>query len=267
MSDVLRVEDLCVDFGTGHGRVRAVDSVNLVVPRGAIVGLVGESGSGKSTVARTIVGMQAASSGRIFIGDTDVLAKHRVSRRERAERVQMIFQDPYSSLNPRMRVGESIDEVLATYGGLSSAQRRDSVAELLQLVTLSPETAALFPQQISGGMRQRVAIARCLAARPRLIVADEITSALDVSVQGVILNLLRDLQNKLELSVLFISHNLAAVRYISESIAVMQRGRIVEFGTADDISLRPSHPYTRALIDALPRLDDAGRDVLLSRPS
>lgn len=259
----LTVKDLVVTFGSGSRAFNAVDGVNLTVPNGGVVGLVGESGSGKSTVARTISGLQRASSGSICIDGVDILRTRASQRRERARQVQMIFQDPYSSLNPRMTAGETIEEVLMTHTSADANSRRASVRTLLDLVRLSPSAAGQYPGQLSGGMRQRVAIARCLAARPQLIVADEITSALDASVQGAVLNLMRDLQKELDLSVLFITHNLAAVRYIADVTAVMSRGRIVEFGPSDALVREPRHPYTRALIDAVPRIENAGTDALV----
>jgi len=258
----LLIDDLVVTFGSGANAVRAVDDVSLRVPHGTIVGLVGESGSGKSTIARTIAGLQRPTSGTLKLDGRDLFAR-RPNRRANASDVQMIFQDPYSSLNPRMTVGETIDEAIATHSDASAKERAASVRELLDLVRLKTDAADLYPSSLSGGMRQRVAIARCLAVRPRLIVADEITSALDASVQGAVLNLLKDLQRELELSVVFITHNLAAVRYIADTTAVMSRGRIVEHGDAEQIVAHPRHPYTQSLIEAIPRIDNAGTDHLL----
>lgn len=262
MADLV-IEDLVVAFGHGSKTFNAVDGVSLEVPHGTIVGLVGESGSGKSTVARTVAGLQPATSGRVTLDGNDLLSARRVDRRTRARDVQMIFQDPYSSLNPRMTAGETIAEALAMHSGQSGRDRKASVRELLELVRLKATAADQYPSQMSGGMRQRVAIARCLAVRPRLIVADEITSALDASVQGAVLNLIRDLQRELELSMLFITHNLAAVRYIADTTAVMQGGRIVEIGDAEAVVARPEHPYTQSLVAAIPRIEHAGTDHLL----
>lgn len=258
----LLIDDLVVTFGSGANSVRAVDEVSLRVPHGTIVGLVGESGSGKSTVARTIAGLQRPTSGTLTLDGRDLFARRR-DRRAHARDVQMIFQDPYSSLNPRMSVGETLDEAIATHTDKTARERAASVRELLDLVRLKAGTAELHPASLSGGMRQRVAIARCLAVRPRLIVADEITSALDASVQGAVLNLLKELQRELELSMVFITHNLAAVRYIADTTAVMSRGRIVEHGDAEQIVASPRHPYTRALVEAIPRVENAGTDQLL----
>ncbi|WP_223691543.1 ABC transporter ATP-binding protein [Leifsonia poae] len=260
----LHVDDLVVTFGRGQAAFNAVDGVSFSVPDGTTLGLVGESGSGKSTVARAIAGLQPVDSGSIRLDGTDVLQQRARDRRRRAGQVQMIFQDPYSSLNPRMTVGETVEEALLTHRALDRRERQASVRELLELVRLKASTIDQYPAQLSGGMRQRVAIARCLAVRPRLIVADEITSALDASVQGAVLNLIRDLQRELELSMLFITHNLAAVRYIADTTAVMSRGKIVEIGESDEIVRNPSHPYTRTLVDAIPRIENAGTDRLLS---
>ncbi|WP_166353094.1 ABC transporter ATP-binding protein [Phytoactinopolyspora limicola] len=249
----LEFRDVTVRFGTGHGTVTAVDGVDLTVPAGSVVGLVGESGSGKSTLAKAAVGLVPESGGEILLDGRPV-------RRTRGRRtLQMVFQDPYSSLNPRMSVGDSIAEAMPR--GRGRKERRAEVARLLELVELDASRAGSLPGGLSGGQRQRVALARALAAEPEVILADEITSALDVSVQGAVLNLVRDLQRRLGLSILFISHNLSVVRYVSDLIAVMYLGRIVEFGPAAEVLSAPRHPYTQTLLDAAPRvgtsLDDA----------
>lgn len=260
---ILEVRDACITFEKRDSVVHAADHISLTMKRGAMLGLVGESGSGKSTLAKAIVGMQPLDSGQIIIDGLSQHDRAKLRGHARAEIVQMVFQDPYSSLNPRMSVGDAIGEVLETYEHLSAEELRDSVAELLRLVHLPAEVASKMPDQLSGGMRQRIAVAKCLAVRPKLIVADEITSALDVSVQAVVLNLIRSLHEQLGLSMLFISHNLAAVRYICDDIAVMHHGRIVEVGPAEQIVRSPKDPYTRSLVGAIPSLGDAGRDVLL----
>lgn len=260
---ILEVKDACVTFRKRNSEVKAVDHISLTMRRGAMLGLVGESGSGKSTLAKAIMGMQPLDSGSIVIDGTTQQDRARLKGHDKSSIVQMVFQDPYSSLNPRMNVGDAIAEVLDTYENLDAKASRASVEELLDLVHLPAEVADKFPAQLSGGMRQRVAIAKCLAVRPKLIVADEITSALDVSVQAVVLNLLNSLHERLGLSMLFISHNLAAVRYICDDIAVMHHGRIVETGGAEQIVTAPRDPYTQSLVNAIPSLDDAGRDVLL----
>ncbi|AVT28394.1 ABC transporter ATP-binding protein [Plantactinospora sp. BC1] len=235
MSDLV-FDDVTVRYGTGRGRLTAVDNVRLTVPAGTVVGLVGESGSGKSTLARAAVGLAPLAGGRILL-DGRPLPK-------RAP-VQMVFQDPYSSLDPRMTVGASIAEAIPRRAGVAA---KAEVARLLELVGLDPGLAGRYPAGLSGGQRQRVALARALAGRPEVIVADEITSALDVSIQGAVLNLVRDLQRRMRLSMLFISHDLAVVRYVSEIIAVMYLGRIVEYGPAAEVLGDPQHPYTRELL-------------------
>ncbi|GAA2289856.1 hypothetical protein GCM10010149_40880 [Nonomuraea roseoviolacea subsp. roseoviolacea] len=225
------IKSLTVRFGA----FTAVDDVTLEVPPGSIVGLVGESGSGKSTLARAVSGLVPYTGEIIGAG---------------RRRVQMVFQDPYASLDPRMRVGASVAEGVR----LSRAARRVEVERLLSLVSLPAELAGRYPRELSGGQRQRVAIARALGARPDLLVADEITSALDVSVQGAVLNLVRELRAELGLSVLFISHDLAVVRYVCDVIAVLHRGRLVEVGATDEVVGSPQAAYTRALLEAVPRL-------------
>jgi oligopeptide/dipeptide ABC transporter ATP-binding protein len=273
----LSVENVTVRFGTDRRGLTAVDGVDLTVPDGTVVGLVGESGSGKSTLARAAVGLTALSAGRILL-DGQPLRHHTRLRRWRP--LQMVFQDPYSSLDPRMTVGDSIAEAIPRAGSAPTegpgawisraiprgtaagrAARRAEVARLLELVDLAADRAGLYPAQLSGGQRQRVALARALAGRPDVIIADEITSALDVSIQGTVLNLVRDLQRRLRLSILFISHNLAVVRYVSDIIAVMYLGRIVEYGPADDVIEDPQHPYTRELLAAIPGAAIPGTDA------
>jgi peptide/nickel transport system ATP-binding protein len=240
----LRFERVTVRYGTGRRAHVAVDSVDLVVPPGHVVGLVGESGSGKSTLARAAVGLVAPAAGKILLDGTPVPTRGR-------RPLQMVFQDPYASLDPRMTAGESIAE--AAPRAVRGGARHDEAARLAGLVGLPPGTAGKFPGELSGGQRQRVALARALAGRPDVIIADEITSALDVSTQGAVLNLVRELQRELRLSVLFISHNLAVVRYVADYVAVMRGGRIVEHGPAGRVLLAPEQPYTRQLLAAVPR--------------
>ncbi len=236
----LRFEDVTIR----HGSVIAVDKANLTVPTGAVVGLVGESGSGKSTLAAAAVGLRPLTSGRITFDGAPV------PTRGRARPVQMVFQDPYSSLDPRMTAGDSIAEGMPP--GRSRTERRAEVERLLELVHLDPAHARTLPSRLSGGQRQRVGLARALAAEPRVIIADEITSALDVSVQGAVLNLVRELQRDLGLSLLFITHNLAVVRYVASHIAVMHSGQIVEQGPAGQVLADPVHEYTKELLAAIP---------------
>jgi peptide/nickel transport system ATP-binding protein len=248
----LELRSLTVRFGTGRRTLTAVDQVDLRIPDGQVLGLVGESGSGKSTLARAIVGLVPASAGQVLLDGRPLGPARRDGARRRS--VQMVFQDPYSSLDPRMRVGEAIIEGLRAGQGASRDGRAAEVERLLGLVGLEPGHAAVLPRYLSGGQRQRVALARALAARPSVLIADEITSALDVSVQGMVLNLIRDLQRRLGLSMLFISHNLAVVRYLADTIAVMYCGQVVEVAPAGPLAERPRHPYTRTLLASVPSL-------------
>ncbi len=235
----LRFEGVTVRYGA----TTAVDNVSLTVPSGQVVGLVGESGSGKSTLARAAVGLAPIGEGRILLDGDPVPAKGR------NRPLQMVFQDPYSSLDPRMSIGDSVAEAMPPGGG--RAERRAEVDRLLELVHLDRSRAAR-PSELSGGQRQRVALARALAGRPQVVIADEITSALDVSIQGAVLNLVRELQRELGLSMLFISHNLAVVRYVATHVAVMHHGRIVEEGPTAHVLADPDHDYTRELLAAVP---------------
>ena len=227
-----------------YGATTALDDVSLTVPSGSVVGLVGESGSGKSTMARAAVGLAPVSAGSITLDGQPV------PRRGRRRPVQMVFQDPYSSLDPRMSVGESIAEAIPER--MSARARQAEIERLLSLVHLDPERSRSLPGQLSGGQRQRVALARALAGQPEVVIADEITSALDVSVQGAVLNLVREMQRQLGLSMLFISHNLAVVRYVASHVAVMYQGRIVEEGPTAEVLGTPQHDYTRQLLAAIP---------------
>ena len=244
----LHFDGVSVRYGSHRTGLTAVENVTLTVPTGSVVGLVGESGSGKSTLAKAAIGLAPVTDGAITLDGRDV----RTFRRHRP--IQMVFQDPFSSLDPRMTIGESIAEAIPKRT-MNAVQKRAEVARLLELVALDPERASSLPAALSGGQRQRIAFARALAARPELVIADEITSALDVSVQGSILNLVRDLRSELGLTMLFISHNLAVVRYLSDYIAVMYLGRIVEFGVAHDVLTDPQHPYTQELLSAAPTRD------------
>ncbi|MBM6404540.1 ATP-binding cassette domain-containing protein [Phycicoccus sp. CSK15P-2] len=238
------------DVRVGFGATTAVDGVSLAVPPGAVVGLVGGSGSGKSTLARAAVGL-TPFTGRITLDGEPV------PTRGTYRPVQMVFQDPYSSLDPRMSIGDSVSEPMPR--SMPRTGRHAEVARLLELVHLDPARAAARPADLSGGQRQRVALARALAARPRVVIADEITSALDVSIQGAVLNLVRELQAELGLSMLFISHNLALVRYVASHVAVMHAGRLVEEGPTHRVLADPEHDYTRQLLAAVPRGDRPSR--------
>jgi peptide/nickel transport system ATP-binding protein len=260
----LTFDHVTVRFGSHRRGMTAVNSVDLTVPAGQVVGLVGESGSGKTTLARAAVGLTPITAGRILLDGQPL--RRRGPRLERRP-LQMVFQDPTSSLDPRMTIGESIAEAMPRVVTRSAGGRKAETVRLLELVELPADSAGVYPAQLSGGQRQRVALARALAGQPDVIIADEITSALDVSIQGTVLNLVRDLQRRLNLSMLFISHNLAVVRYVSDVIAVMYLGRIVECGPADDVLLRPQHPYTTELLAAAPRPGDLHTDLLTADPA
>ncbi len=239
--------------------LRAVDGVTFTIPKGSTLSLVGESGCGKSTVARLSVGLYGPSAGEAVFDGRD-LAEARAMADQR-RRMQMIFQDPYASLNPRWRVADIIAEPIRAFGLVTSrAEQQNRVAELLTQVGLSPLDGQKFPHEFSGGQRQRISIARALSSNPEFLVCDEPTSALDVSVQAQILNLMKELQQRLGLTYLFISHNLAVVRQVSDRIGVMYLGRLVENAPAESLFERPRHPYTRALMEAIPDLDMTGRE-------
>jgi oligopeptide/dipeptide ABC transporter ATP-binding protein len=234
------------------GTVKAVSGVSFTVHRGETFGLVGESGCGKTTIGRLVTALDGVSSGEIRFGGQDISRfRGRVLRRSRRDR-QLMFQDPYASLDPRMRVGPTIKEPLNIQQVGSRGDRGKRVAELLAEVGLSPKSAGLYPHEFSGGQRQRIGLARALALNPKLIVADEPVSALDVSIQAQILNLMRSLQDSHELTYIVISHDLAVVRYLADTIGVMYLGKLVEIGPADEVYEHPAHPYTRGLIDAVP---------------
>jgi peptide/nickel transport system ATP-binding protein len=244
----------------------AVDGADFTIRRGETFGLVGESGSGKSTLARMVVGLLEASEGRVTIEGIDLARTgDKAARRAIRRRIQMIFQDPYASLNPRWRVGDIVAEPIRAFGardaGAGPGKRATAarVGELLELVGLHPADARKFPHEFSGGQRQRSAFARAIAAHPDFIVCDEPTSALDVSIQAQILNLMRDLQDRLGLTYLLITHNLAVVRFMANRVGVMYLGRLVEIGETEALFARPRHPYTRMLLDAVPDLAMSGR--------
>jgi oligopeptide transport system ATP-binding protein len=239
-------------FLAGASIVRAVDGVSFSVEEGETFGLVGESGSGKTTTGRCILRLIEPTSGAIRFKGEDVLAFSPARMRQARRDMQIVFQDPYSSLNPRMRVGAIVEEPLIIHKIGTKSERRARVAELFDLVGLDPSQLTRYPHQFSGGQRQRVGLARALALNPSLIIADEPVSALDVSVQAQVINLLMDLQERLKLTYLFIAHDLRLVRHICSRVAVMYLGRIVEMGETEAIFAAPAHPYTRALLSAIP---------------
>ncbi|PWW48505.1 ABC transporter ATP-binding protein [Melaminivora alkalimesophila] len=240
--------------------LQAVDGVSFEIERGQTLALVGESGCGKSTVARLLVGLYAPTRGSFFFDGEDAHAAFKGSNaRAMRRRIQMIFQDPYASLNPRWKVADIIAEPLREHGILTDkAALAERVGQLLQSVGLSPQDMAKYPHQFSGGQRQRISIARALATEPEFLVCDEPTSALDVSVQAQVLNIMKDLQRKQGLTYLFISHNLAVVRHVSDRVGVMYLGRLVELADKQRLFSAPRHPYTRMLLDAIPKMHDTG---------
>jgi oligopeptide/dipeptide ABC transporter ATP-binding protein len=266
---VLEAKDLVRTFSSGsalnRARVSAVDGVSLQLRAGEVLGVVGESGCGKSTLARMLVGLDRPDSGTLSYRGDDVTAGRRRDRRLLRRGVQMIFQDPYTSLDPRMTVRDIIAEPMAAARTARAAERTERVAELLGLVGLSDEMMGRFPHQFSGGQRQRIGIARALALEPDVLVCDEPVSALDVSVQAQVINLLGDIQKRLGVSILFIAHDLSVVRHIADRVAVMYLGRVAEIGDTDAIYERPAHPYTQALLSASPSLSRADRGRLSRR--
>jgi oligopeptide/dipeptide ABC transporter ATP-binding protein len=245
-------------FGRARTEVRAVDGVNLEVRRGETVGLVGETGCGKSTLARCITRLYDLTAGQVIFDGDDISRLSRRRLRPYRLQMQMIFQDPYGSLNPRRRVGSIIGDPFAIHGVSAGSDRKRRVQELMELVGLNPEHYNRFPAEFSGGQRQRIGVARALALHPKLIVCDEPVSALDVSIQAQIINLLADLQQDLDLTYLFIAHDLSVVRHVSDRIAVMYLGKVVEIGATEELFARPRHPYTKALLSARPRIDENG---------
>ena len=270
---LIEVRDLVMTFPRPRGLVdrmsgkplqivRALNGVSFSVKRGETLGIVGESGCGKSTLARCLVRLHEADSGRIEFAGTDVLALEGAARRAYNRRVQMVFQDPYSSLNPRMTVRQALSEALTFHHLRQGEAIGQRIGELLELVRLPAEAADRYPHEFSGGQRQRIGIARALAVEPECLIADELVSALDVSVQAQIVNLLLELQARLNLTVLFIAHDLRLVRHISHRVAVMYLGAIVELAETEILFTRPSHPYTAALLKAAPELDPTRRSVM-----
>lgn len=264
---ILRVEDLVEHFPIYRGviqrqvgAVHAVDGVSFNIKRGETLGLVGESGCGKSTTGRTILQLYKPTSGHVYFNDIDLTTLKPEEMRKMRRNMQMIFQDPYASLNPRMTIRDIIGEGLVVHNAARGAEIDDRVKELLDLVRLNPAFASRYPHEFSGGQRQRVGIARALALQPSLIICDEPISALDVSIQAQVVNLLEELQEKFNLSYLFIAHDLSMVRHISNRVAVMYLGVIVETAERDELYEHPLHPYTQALLSAVP-VPDPTRNV------
>ena len=250
---LLSVNNLKQYFGAGKKQVRAVDGVTFDVKKGEVFSLVGESGSGKTTTGRAVIGLYEITDGEILFKGKTIAEKGK--RRKFHREMQMIFQDPVASLNPRMTIGESVAEGLIIRGGMSSKEIRERVEETLRLVGLRPEYLSRYPHEFSGGQRQRIGIARALIVNPALIIADEPVSALDVSVQAQVINLLKELCEKLSLTVLFVAHDLSVVKYLSDRIAVMRNGKILEQASSDELFAYPLHPYTKSLLSAIPLPD------------
>jgi oligopeptide/dipeptide ABC transporter ATP-binding protein len=250
---LLAVDRLRVEYPVRHGPpFRAVDDVGFAIGPRETVGLVGESGSGKTTIANAVLGFAPAVAGTITFDGEDILAATRDRRRRLSASLQVVFQDPYSSLNPSRTIGKTLAETLRPHGSPSRHEVTQRVAAMLERVGLDPAAADRYPSQFSGGQRQRIAIARALIVAPRLVICDEPVSSLDLSVQAQVLNLLRDLQDELGLSYLFISHDLAVVQHISTRVVVLYRGRVMEAGPASAVYRHPAHPYTQALLQAAP---------------
>ncbi len=273
--DLLEVRDLYKYFPISAGvfsrhvgDVRAVDGVDFTIKKGETLGLVGESGSGKTTAGRVVLRLLEATKGQVFFDGRDIGALGREDVRKLRKEMQIIFQDPYASLNPRMTVGDIVSEPLRIHGLATGKDAEARVQELLRLVGLQPYHANRYPHEFSGGQRQRVGIARSLAVSPKFIVADEPVSALDVSIQAQVINLLQDLQQQFGLTYLFIAHDLSVVRHISTRVAVMYVGKIVEIANRDDLYANPLHPYTQALLSAIPipdpRVESRRKRIILT---
>ncbi|HET7127459.1 MAG TPA: dipeptide ABC transporter ATP-binding protein [Gaiellaceae bacterium] len=269
MSDVLlEAQDLVKHFtvsGTafrgGGERVHAVDGVSLEVRSGETLGVVGESGCGKSTLGRLLVRLHEPTAGTVRFGGRDITKLSRRQLRPFRRELQMIFQDPYASLNPRKCVSQILSDPFRIHGQLSGRELRGRVRELLEIVGLSPDHVNRYPHEFSGGQRQRIGVARALALNPKLIVADEPVSALDVSIQAQVINLLDDLQDEFDLTYVFIAHDLGVVHHVSDRIAVMYLGVVVEVGPSDELFLHPVHPYTEALLSAIPAIEGEQEEI------
>lgn len=262
---ILACRDLVRHYGGGGvlkpgDTIQAVDGVSLELREGETLGLVGESGSGKSTLARLLLRLETPTAGQVTFMGTDLAELKRHELQEFRHQVQIVFQDPFGSLNPRQTVGNMLREILGVHGLASGEAASRRVVQLLELVGLDPSAAGRYPHQFSGGQRQRVGIARALSVEPKIIIADEPVSALDVSVQAQVLNLFMELRDRLGLAYLFITHDLAVVRQISDRIAVMRAGRIVEIAASEDLFAGPRHPYTQALLGAVPRIPRENSD-------
>lgn len=268
---LIEVKDLKKYFNVGKNAVlKAVDGVNFKIYKGETLGLVGESGCGKTTCGKTIMGLYEATGGQVIFDGVDIHSLHKKEKKEFTKRAQIIFQDPYSSLNPRMTVEDIIGEGIDIHGLYKGEERRQRIHQLLEMVGLNKEHALRFPHEFSGGQRQRIGIARALIMEPEFVVADEPISALDVSIRAQVLNLLNELKKTKGLTYLFIAHDLSVVRFISDRIAVIHKGRIVELAEAEELFLHPLHPYTKALLSAVPIPDperEKNKELIIYDPS
>ncbi len=259
MPELLRVEGLKRYFPRGRRVLKAVDDVSFALQAGETLGLVGESGSGKSTLGRAILRLIEPDAGRVFFDGDDLASLDKESLRRKRRHMQIIFQDPLASLNPQMTVGQAIEDPLIVHRIGTAEERRSMVADLLDVVEIGREFIDSFPYEFSGGQQQRVGIARALALQPKFIVCDEPVSALDVSIQAQIISLLVGLRERFKLAYLFIAHDLGIIKYISDRIAVMYLGRIVQLGRKEDVFANPAHPYTKAIISSVPRIPRDGK--------
>jgi peptide/nickel transport system ATP-binding protein len=259
---LLSVEDLSVHFNVGGAVLKAVDGVSFSIAPGETLALVGESGSGKSSLARALVGLNPIAAGRARLGSEAITGISRQAMRRHRSALQLVFQDPYASLNPRFTIAETLAEPLLLHAKATRGNVDAKVCELLGQVGLDSELRLRYPHEFSGGQRQRISIARALAVEPKLLLCDEVTSALDVSIQAQILELLRSVQQKLGLAYLFITHDLGVVRYIAHRVAVMYVGQIVELRETESLFESPAHPYTRALLSSIPRVAAPGHERL-----
>lgn len=268
MSEFMRIEDLKVHYPIRSGflnrvtdHVFAVDGVNLAFEQGKSYGLVGESGSGKSTIGKSIIGLEKITSGRIFYEGKDVSESSRNRRSDYRRNVQMIFQDSLSSFNPKRRITDILGEPLRNFANMTPDEEKKKKLELLDIVGLSEEALLKYPHEFSGGQRQRIGVARAVALNPKLIIADEPVSALDLSVQAQVLNFMKRIQEEYRVSYLFVSHDLGVVKHMCDELAIMYRGRFTEYGTREDIYENPQHIYTRRLLSAIPQMDPNNREA------